>query len=769
MNKKHGMVEWLRSLIFNLLTWVQIPADAISSPWPRLELGGPGAPEPGQTQVHQLEAVSSWGGPPEPRARPLTSSRCLAALSCNQIDHHSLVSFYHHISTPLPLNWSSSTPCCQWEGVACDIYGSRVTGLSLPGRALSGTITPFLANLSFLSHLNLSRNHLSGAFPLTLFHSFNRLRTLDLSFNRFSGLLQPHECSGSFFPISIRNLDLSSNRFNGTVDPLFLGRAKNLISVNVSNNSFSGLLPSSICRSSPLLRILDFSMNQFSGRIYDGIGECSKLQIFRAGFNSLSGWLPNDVYSVRTLREISLSNNRFSGPINGSIVLLSSLRVLELHVNELSGGLPTDIGLLSNLEQLQLHTNSLVGTLPASLVNCINLKTLLLRNNLFGGELSSLDFSELQKLQTIDLGNNSFVGKIPDSLCLCRSVTAVRLAINRLVGEIPPCMASLRSLTHLSVAENNLSNVVGALKTLSHCDNLKVLLMTRCFHDETAIHDNGLWYRSGFQNLQILSLEGCNLTGQIPSWIANVRNLKVLDLSDNRISGQIPTWLGEMPDLFVLNLTKNFLSGDLPPEIGRLPALTADKASSDLSYLALPFVLNRQEYNRLFNLPRGLKAGNNSLSGNIPAEIGQLKLLQALDLSNNNFNGSIPDKLSRLVHLETLDMSGNHLSGTIPQSLTGLHFLSSFSVADNDLEGEIPNGAQFDTFSSASFEGNPKLCGNVLKRKCRVVKQVEMEQPETESLWFNILIFGLGYMVGLLAISITLLFNNSWINFSFKD
>ncbi|KAK4424514.1 hypothetical protein Salat_1644800 [Sesamum alatum] len=28
-----------------------------------LELGGLGAPEPGRTQVHQLEAVSSWGGP----------------------------------------------------------------------------------------------------------------------------------------------------------------------------------------------------------------------------------------------------------------------------------------------------------------------------------------------------------------------------------------------------------------------------------------------------------------------------------------------------------------------------------------------------------------------------------------------------------------------------------------------------------------------------------------------------------------------------------
>ncbi|KAL0436764.1 UNVERIFIED_CONTAM: Receptor-like protein 2 [Sesamum radiatum] len=686
-------------------------------------------------------------------------------LSCNHIDLHSLLSFHNHIISSSPLNWSS-IDCCQWEGVVCGIYGSRVTRLSLPGRGLSGN-HPLLANLSFLSYLNLSRNHLSGSFPLTL---PNSLRTLDLSFNSFSGPLLPPDSSDGFLPISVRTLDLSSNRFNGSIDPWFLSQAKNLISFNVGNNSFSGPIPSSICRSSPFLRVLDFSMNHFSGGLFYGLGGCSQLRIFRAGSNSLSGWLPGDLYGLRTLNEISLSNNRFSGPINNSIVHLSRLRVLELHVNELSGGLPTDIGLLSNLEQLQLHTNSLNDSLPPSLMDCTNLKTLLLRNNLFGGELSSLDFSKLQKLQTIDLGNNSFVGRIPDSLCLCRSVTAVRLAYNALIGEIPPCMASLKSLTHLSVSDNYLSNVVGALKILRNCDNLAVLFMSRSFHDETKIDDIDLLHQTGFQNLQILTLGGCNLTGQIPSWIAKLRKLKSLNLSYNKISGPIPTWLGDMPQMFLVNLTQNFLSGDLPHELCQLPALIADNTSSDFGYLALPFLFDSQEYNRLFNMLRGLNVGTNSLSGNIPEELGQLKLLQALDLSNNNFNGSIPDELSGLLNLETLDMSGNHLSGKIPQSLTGLHFLSSFSVANNDLEGEIPNGGQFDTFSAASFEGNPKLCGNVLKRKCPSVKQVEMEQPEPESSWFkfNILSFGLGYIVGLLAISITLLFNSSWINFSFK-
>ncbi|GFQ07847.1 tyrosine-sulfated glycopeptide receptor 1 [Phtheirospermum japonicum] len=105
-----------------------------------------------------------------------------------------------------------------------------------------------------------------------------------------------------------------------------------------------------------------------------------------------------------------------------------------------------------------------------------------------------------------------------------------------------------------------------------------------------------------------------------------------------------------------------------------MPGLIADNTSSDLSYLALPFLFDSLQYNRLFNLPRGLKVGNNSLTSNIPADIGQLKLLHVLDLSNNGFNGSIPNQLSRLVNLEKLDMSRNNLSGEIPTSLTGLHF-----------------------------------------------------------------------------------------------
>ncbi|KAL3649345.1 hypothetical protein CASFOL_005748 [Castilleja foliolosa] len=664
----------------------------------------------------------------------IISSLTQNVFPCDQIDRDSLLSFRRHVITP-PLNWSSPANCCHWEGITCHVDTLRVTRLSLPGKSLSGTIHfPSLTNLSFLSHLNLSQNQFSG----------------------FQ--------SGP--PASIRFLDLSSNHLNGSLNPSFFKRAVNLTSLDISNNSFTGPIPNICSSGSPCLEILDFSMNKFAGNITSRFSDCSNLRVLRGGFNSLSGPLPRDILNLTTINEISLPNNFLTGPIAGDIVRLYNLTVLELHVNGLTGEIPANIGSLSNLQQLQLHTNSLNGTLPSSLTNCTNLKTLLLRNNHFTGDISNLDFSNLQKLEAIDLGNNTFVGKIPTSLCLCRSLIAVRLAYNRLTGEIPPCTASIRSLYHLSLSDNYLSNVVGAFRTLRHCENLAVLFLSRCFKDEKMPDDNDLLHLDdGFQSLQILTLGGCQLSGQIPSWISKLRKLKVLNLSYNNISGPIPKWVGSMPSLFVLNLTQNELSGQIPREIGFLPALISDNTSSDLRSLALPFLFDAQQYNRLFNLPRGLKIGYNRLTGNIPAEIGQLVLLHLLDLNNNSFTGSIPRQLSHLVNLERLDVSGNNLTGEIPGSLTRLSFLSSFSVADNDLEGEIPSGGQFETFREGSFEGNPKLCGFVIKRRCDVVvvqeEENEDEEDEIESAWYNVP-FGLGYVVGIFAVMVVMLFNSSW-------
>ncbi|QCE13386.1 protein brassinosteroid insensitive 1 [Vigna unguiculata] len=657
------------------------------------------------------------------------------AASCNQLDRDSLFAFSRNISTPSPLNWSASVECCLWEGIHCD-DNFRVVHLLLPSRALAGFISPSLTNLTALSRLDLSHNRLSGNLPDQFFSLLNHLQILDLSYNRLSGELPPFVAVANTSANTIRELDLSSNLFHGKLPLSLLHHladavaAGTLTSFNVSNNSFTGQIPTSLlCSnntgSSSSLRFLDYSSNDFSGMIQPGLGACSKLERFRAGSNSLSGPLPVDIFDAVSLKEISLPLNKLSGTLGEAIVNLVNLTVLELYSNNFTGPIPSDIGKLSKLERLLLHANNINGTLPPSLMDCVNLVMLDVRLNLLEGSLSALNFSGLLRLSALDLGNNSFTGIIPPTMYSCKSLKAVRLASNHFEGQISPDVLGLQSLAFLSISTNNLSNVTGALRLLMGLKNLSTLMLSQNFFNEIMPDDVNITNPDGFQKIQVLGLGGCNFTGQIPRWLYNLKKLEVLDLSYNQISGSIPPWLHTLPELFYVDLSFNLLTGMFPTELTTLPALTSQRTydAVERTYLELPVFANannvsQMQYNQISNLPPAIYLGNNSLNGSIPVEIGKLRVLHQLDLSNNKFSGNIPAEISNLINLEKLSLSGNQLSGEIPVSLTSLHFLSAFSVAFNNLQGPVPTGGQFDTFSFSSFEGNPQLCGSVVRRSC---------------------------------------------------
>ncbi|XP_057954108.1 receptor-like protein 2 [Malania oleifera] len=665
--------------------------------------------------------------------------------SCNQLDHDSLLSFdlNFYPFLPNPLNWSRSNAinCCLWEGIACNPNG-RVTHIWLPSKGLNGIISPALKNLTYLSHLNLSRNALTGPLPDGFFSALPLLQVLDLSFNSFYGKLS------NTLPISLQTLDLSNNQFSSTIPSSFLQQGWNLLSLNVSNNNFVGTIPSSICANSSLIRLLDFSNNYFVGEIPRGLGGCSELEVFQANFNSLSGAIPSDIYQVKTLREINLASNNLSGPVNDNIINLANLTTLELNFNGLSGNLPSDIGKLSKLEKLALSINNLSGTIPTSLMNCTHLKELSLGFNSFEGDISTLNFSKLQQLTVLDLGDNRLFGKFPISLYSCKSLKAIRLTRSKLEGQILPDMLNLQSLSFLSLSDNRLTNLSGAIRILMGCKNLSVLILTKNFMGESMPDDEEMvnMCTNSFENLRFLSLTGCLLVGQVPKWIGKLKKLEALFLSINQLRGSIPGWLVNLPNLFLLDLSKNLLTGEFPQELCNLPALTLDQVATkvDDANLELPIFsgynfsaaannTHGRQYNKLSNFPRAIILTRNSISGRIPAKIGQLKFLAYLDLRKNNFNGEIPDQISNLRNLETLDLSSNHLSGQIPQSLTSLNFLSLLNVSDNNLQGPIPIGTQLQGFGASAYEGNPKLCGPPLPNPCQVPDITNEHKDRDES------------------------------------
>ncbi|XP_068316145.1 tyrosine-sulfated glycopeptide receptor 1-like [Pyrus communis] len=664
--------------------------------------------------------------------------------ACSKIDQHSLLSSFDIASSSL--NWSSND-CCRWEGIICNMAG-RVTHLLLPSKRLKGVISPSLGNLTHLSHLNLSHNILSGHLEAGFFLSLSRLHILDLSYNFISG-----EVPLSLPSSHIQLVDLSSNQFNGTIPSSFLQRAWNLSNLNVSNNFLTGQIPSSICFYSSSVRLLDFSHNEFSGIIPLGIGNCSKLELFRAGFNNLLGTLPTDIHNAQALEEISLPSNKLSGPIGENIGKLSRLKILTLHFNNLESYLPT------------------------SLMNCSSLTELNLGYNQFQGDLSVLNFSKLTKLIKLDLKNNNFTGPLPISVYSCKSLMALRLSSNDLEGQIQHEILSLKSLSFLSLSNNRLTNVTGAMKILKDSKSLRVLLFTSNFLGE-EMPDGDLMVDSfGFQNLSVLSLSRCQLTGKVPIWLSKLEKMEVLDLSSNRLVGSIPGWLGTLQSLSFLNLNNNFISGEFPKELCELPAFVTKWEENQTGhgdfelpvyYQSINGSATLLQYKYISNLPKRISFRNNSLSSKIPLEIGKLQLLQELDIGFNNFFGNIPNQISNLPNLERLDLSRNHFSGELPASLSSLHFLSSFSVAYNNLQGKIPLGTQLQGFNDTAFEGNPGLCGFPLPNECQkkrpgdTTKNLEDVHDTANGIpWLHISV-SLGFILGFWGVCGPLALSRSW-------
>ncbi|XP_062015124.1 receptor-like protein 2 [Rosa rugosa] len=695
--------------------------------------------------------------------------------ACSQTERTSLLAFALTLSSP-SLNWTSSN-CCHWEGITCN-QDDLVTQLSLPSKGLrhNESISPLssLENLTHLTYLNLSRNSLYGSPGQTrLFLSLNHLEILDLSYNLLSGELPIFPLSGS-----IRMLDLSSNSFNGEVPSSFFQKAWNLTSFNISNNTFKGSIPSSLCfTSSSLIRVLDFSFNKFNGRISPGLGHCSKLKVFRAGNNNLSGILPEDMYNVTTLEQISLPLNSLYGVLSGRILNLTNLAILDLQFNQFSGVLPLHFGKLSKLKLLLLQINNLRGSLPPSLMNCTSLIELNLGANHFEGDLSMYNFSKLSRLRKLDLLKNQFTGTFPTSLYSCKFLKAIRLAANDIVGQIQPEILSLKSLSFLSLALNRLTNITGAIKILMHCKSLIFLSLGSSFEEEEVPADFGMADFDGFQNLLFLDLSHNEVTGQIPIWLFKLKKLEVLNLNSNKFTGPIPSLLWTLPRLFYVDLGFNLISGEFPKELCSLPMLVSQNNNLSTDDLELPIYSTKDggktgvQYNsNLLYYPRSIYLGSNSLTGNIPIEIGQLQLLRALSLENNFFTGKIPNQISNLKQLANLDLSMNHFSGNIPASLTSLNFLAVFNVSFNNLEGQIPTGTQFQSFSESAYEGNPNLCGPPLPNKCQPLPIDGIDGDDNNSRYVNsehqvpwTLVSAVpGFVVGFWAVCGSLIFIKTW-------
>ncbi|GJY79969.1 kinase-like domain-containing protein [Tanacetum coccineum] len=130
----------------------------------------------------------------------------------------------------------------------------------------------------------------------------------------------------------------------------------------------------------------------------------------------------------------------------------------------------------------------------------------------------------------------------------------------------------------------------------------------------------------------------------------------------------------------------------------------------------------------------------NNLSGNITSSLGECVSLTTLNLRGNQFQGIIPSLIHSLRGLEVLDMSQNNLSGKIPQFFDKRFSLELLNLSFNDFEGEVPVVGVFANASAFSVLGNNRLCGGLVKLELPKCKEKDSKKKRFPFFIFVIVI-----------------------------
>ncbi|KAL7229107.1 hypothetical protein ACSBR2_007744 [Camellia fascicularis] len=649
-------------------------------------------------------------------------------------------------------SWNDSVHFCQWNGVTCGRrHHQRVVLLDLRSLKLSGNISPFIGNLSFLRALHLQNNSFIHIIPPEL-GRLRRLEVLHFNNNSISGeiLANLSICS------KLIDFDVAYNNLVGQISVEFGSSLQKLQFIHVAHNELSGGLPSFYGNLSYLHKF-SATENNFQGIENDLIGgvptmeKLHKLHRFSIETNHLGsghnvdlGFLPS-LNNATGLVLLNLGDNNFGGMLTETIGNLSTkLRRILLGYNQISGSIPYGIRNLINLDIIRLAGNHFTGNLPFDIGKLQNLHDLHLSENEFSGNIPS-SLGNLSSLITPDLSQNSLHGSIPPRLGGCKNLLSLNLAHNKLSGPIPQLIGKLQNLQELNLINNSLSgNIPSSLGNLSllselvlgtnnfqgnipqslgNCNNLQLLFLSQNNLNGMLTETIG----NLSTNLQNMDLDQNQILGSIPSVIGNLINLERLWLSENQFTGTIPTNLGILPKMQLLSFEMNHLSGKIPDSIGNLSLLIElylgdnrleETIPSGLANCKKLLLLHLYQNNLSGNIPKdllkvsslsiSLNLAWNRLSGSLPTEVENLKNLMELDISENRLSGEIPSSLG----IQNFDLSHNNLSGKIPTFLEKFS-LMILNLSFNDFEGELPMEGVFANASAISIVGNHRHCGGI--------------------------------------------------------
>ena len=471
--------------------------------------------------------------------------------------------------------------------------------------------------------------------------------------------------------------------------------------------------------------------------------------------NGLAGDLPESLYLLRVLSNLSLVTNALTGTLSPLIGNLTELTVLNLASNDLNGELPSTLSRLSKLITLSLMDNAFSGPLNGVDFSTMgSLKNLYLQVNQFTGTIPST--LEACPLLRVVLFSNQLSGKIPAFLFNKSSLLVLSLGNNQLTGAIPSNFEQLVQLSDLSLLDNNFTSFPN-LSSHPNAPNLRVSIPNNYIPwDDIAANLNADSTHS-FESFDYApQLEVPAGQGQVLD-IAEIASLRDLyeythgaNWTDNTgwpstpteweaitSIDQAATWFGvtvENGDVANIFLNSNGLSGSLPQTIGNLSELKRFWVNVNSLYGELPasiYSLNKlTQLNLAANDFTGpldpriggmdalglLRIGGNEFDVPLPIEIGNLENLWSLTINEIALNSEIPGWVSSLGNLSELSMKNCGLTGRIPGSFSNLVNLKLLFLGRNNLEGEIPDFTGLTQLEMLDLELNSNLSGDLSEK-----------------------------------------------------
>ncbi|XP_022892353.1 probable LRR receptor-like serine/threonine-protein kinase At1g07650 isoform X1 [Olea europaea var. sylvestris] len=304
-------------------------------------------------------------------------------------------------------------------------------------------------------------------------------------------------------------------------------------------------------------------------------GVCHVENRFLRG-QDLAGVLPPSLSKLPYIKTIDLSRNYLSGTIPKEWES-TNLEYVSLIVNRLSGPIPKYLGNITTLVYLSLEGNLFNGTIPTELEKLVNLENIILSDNNLTGELP-IELNNLKKLTELRLSSINFTGKLP-SFKSWANLQKLEIQGSGFKGPIPRSISILKNLTELRISDLN-----GGASEFPLLGEMKMM--------------------------NILMLRSCNISGNIPRYLADMASLKILDLSFNKLKGEVPNLEG-LSKLETMYLTSNFLTGPIPEWIkSKNPKQHIDLSYNNFYKSSVP--PNCQESLNLF---RSFSTGNSSELG----------------------------------------------------------------------------------------------------------------------------------------------------------